>query len=178
MSVLATLLPGCGGRPFPDSATSLDELGGGIVDAFRQDDREALESFRLTETEHNTVVWPELPAARAESPFPLDLAWRNVQLRNERAVPRAADVLEMAQPMEFESVNCGGDTQVFETFSVHTGCYVRFHTRGRLYRIQLFKDVLERNGGFKIFRYYDEDPEIVIDEARSATGEPPRREGA
>ncbi len=47
-----------------------------------------------------------------------------------------------------------------------------------LYRMQLFKDVPERNGGFKIFRHYDEDPEIVIDEARSAIGEPPRREGA
>ena len=36
---------------------------------------------------------------------------------------------------------------------------VRSRTRDG--RLQLFKDVLERHGGFKIFRYYDEDPESV-----------------
>ena len=42
----------------------------------------------------------------------------------------------------------------------------------------MFKDVLERNGGFKIFRYCDEDPELVTDKKRPGIGEPPRREGA
>ena len=42
----------------------------------------------------------------------------------------------------------------------------------------MFKDVLERNGGFKIFRYYDEDPELVTGRERPDIGEPPRREGA
>lgn len=166
---------GCGGQPFPGSSRSLNELGRGIVEAFRADDRETLETFRLTETEHNVVVWPELPAAQGEFPSPLDLAWRNIQLRNRRAIPRARGVLRRAEPLEFDSVQCLGETRSFETFVVHTDCYTRFHTRGRLYRIQLFKDVLERNGGLKIFRYYDEDPELVSEAARPAAAKPARR---
>ena len=175
--VILTVALGCG-QPFPGSSPNLDELGRHVLEAFRNNDREALEAVRLTESEHNTQVWPELPAARGESPFPLDLAWRNIQLRNQRAVPRVSSALAAAQPIEFESVECLGETRSFETFSVHTDCHTRFRTRGRLYRIQLFKDVLERNGGLKIFRYYDEDPELV-----TATEWPdgegrPRREGA
>ena len=45
-------------------------------------------------------------------------------------------------------------------------------TRGRLYQIQLFKDVLERGSGYKIFRYYDADPELVTDEDRALVGDP------
>ena len=149
----------CGGeRPFHGSAGSLDELGREVLSAFEQGDREALESFRLTETEHNTVVWPELPAARGPSPFPVDLAWQNIQLRNARALPRVAQTLRATQPLEFENVVCVGETEPFETFVVHTDCLTRFVARGRPYSVQLFKDVLERNGGLKIFRYYDEEP--------------------
>ena len=51
--------------------------------------------------------------------------------------------------------------EVFETSRCTPTCYTHFRSRGRHYRLQLFKDVLERNGGYKIFRYYDEDPELV-----------------
>ena len=160
-ALLAAAL-GCGGQqPFPGSAVSLDELGREVLDALARDDRDALARFRLTETEHNTVVWPELPAAQGPSPFPIDLAWQNIQLRNGRAIPRAARIVRGAQPLEFESVLCAGEVAAFETFSVHTDCYTHFRSRGGRYRLQLFKDVLERGGGFKIFRYYDEDPEFA-----------------
>lgn len=61
----------CGGKqPFPGSASDLDALGRDVLEAFVQHDRQTLESLRLTETEHNTVVWPELPAAQGPSPYP------------------------------------------------------------------------------------------------------------
>lgn len=167
-SLLAAAL-GCGGQQaFPGSADSLDELGREVLDAFRRGDREALENFRLSETQHNTVIWPELPAAQGSSPYPTDLAWQNIQLRNGRSIPRAADVLEWARPLEFDSVECFGELETFETFSAHTDCYTHFHSRGREYRLQLFKDVLVRHGGYKIFRYYDEDPELVSTREQSA----------
>ncbi len=153
---------GCGGKqPFPGSASDLDALGRDVLEAFEQHDLEALESIRLSETEHNTVVWPELPAARGPSPYPLDLAWQNIELRNRRAISRAAKALHAAGPLEFAGVECVGGTRPFDTFVVHTDCHTRFAARGRLYSIQLFKDVLERDGGFKIFRYYDEEPRLV-----------------
>ena len=153
---------GCGGKqPFPGSASDLDALGRDVLDAFVQHDRETLESLRLTDTEHNTVVWPELPAAQGPSPYPVDLAWQNIELRNQRAIPRAVNTLHAAAPLEFAGVECVGETRPFDTFVVHTDCHTRFAARGRLYSIQLFKDVLERDGGFKIFRYYDEEPRLV-----------------
>lgn len=169
---------GCADQPFPGSSASLDELGRHVLEAFRSNDREALEVVRLSETEHNTQVWPELPAAQGASPFPVDLAWLNIQLRNQRAIPRVSAVLAASQPLEYESVECLGETKTFESFSVHTDCYIRFRTRGRLYRVQLFKDVLERNGGLKIFRYYDEDPELVTATEWHDREEQRRREGA
>ena len=165
---LAATLSGCGGQPFPGSVGDLDELGRGVLAAFTGDDDDALAAFRLTEAEHNEVVWPELPASRGENPFPLDLAWRNIQLRDRRAIPRTRAVLRSAEPLEFDGVECEGETQRFETFVVHTDCRVGYRSYGRLYRHQIFKDVLERNGGFKIFRYYDEDPELVNESAQAA----------
>ncbi len=38
--------------------------------------------------------------------------------------------------------------------------------------MQLFKEVLERGSGYKIFRYYDEDPELVTDEDPALVGDP------
>lgn len=164
---MAANLSGCGGQPFPGSVDDLDELGRGVLAAFTGDDDDALAAFRLTEAEHNEAVWPELPASRGETPFPLALAWRNIQLRDRRAIPRTRAVLRDAEPLEFDGVECEGEMQRFETFVVHTDCRVSYRSYGRLYRHQIFKDVLERNGGFKIFRYYGEDPELVNESAQA-----------
>lgn len=142
-----------------------------MLAAFQQDDHEALDAFRLTEREHNEVIWPELPAAAAG--YPLDLAWRNIQMRNQRAVPRAAGglrrTIERSGTPEFESVECGG-VESFDTFVVHTDCHVRFRAGDAAYKVQLFKDVLVRNGGYKVFRYYDEDVETVGPEGDRTDG--------
>ena len=65
-----------------------------------------------------------------------------------------------------DGVECEGEMQRFETFVVHTDCRVGYRSYGRLYSHQIFKDALERNGGFKIFRYYDGDPELVTGSAQ------------
>ena len=159
------LAGGCGGQPpFPGSATSLDDLGRGVMDAFEREDPEALERYRLTEAEHNEEIWPEFPAAQAEPPFPVDLAWRNIQLRNQRAVRRTTATLATARragPVEYRGVECQGDVDSYATFSVLTDCYVRFAVAGRPYAMQSFKHVLVRRGGYKIVRYYDDEPASV-----------------
>lgn len=163
------LASGCGGQPpFPGSAASLDDLGRGVMDAFERQDGEALERYRLSEAEHNEEIWPEFPAAQAEHPFPVDLAWRNIQLRNQRAVRRAASTLASlrgAGPVEFRRVECEGDVDSYATFSVLTDCYVRFSVAERRYEMQLFKDVLVRRGGYKIVRYYDDAPNALAAES-------------
>jgi hypothetical protein len=144
---------------FPGSAVSLDRLGEDVLDALVLGDVSGLERFRLTESEHNDVVWPELPASAPEVNFPLDYAWANIENRNRRALGRIAGLLR-GEDLRFGRVECRGATESFETFEVLTDCWVVFERRGdrEAYEMQIFKDVLVRGGGYKIFRYYDEQP--------------------
>lgn len=143
---------------FPGSAPSLEALGHGVLVGFVAADTAALASFRLSEAEHNEVVFPELPAGRPEVGYPVDLAWQNIELRNGRSLGRQLPWFQGRDVEHLETV-CRGETEAFETFLVHTDCWVIFReaTYGRL-EVQLFKDALQRGGGWKLFRYYDELP--------------------
>ncbi len=150
-----------GERAFPGSAHSLEALARDALRGLSSSDAELLEELRLTEAEHNAVVWPELPASAPEVGFPVDFAWRNIQLRNYSALERVGDWYR-SNPVRHHATECRGATREFATFRVHTDCRVLFLTvRGELMEAQLFRDVLERDGGFKIFRYYDEPPRRV-----------------
>jgi hypothetical protein len=144
---------------FPGSAASLDDLGRGVLEALAAGDSAALEDFRLSEAEHNDVVWPELPASAPEVSFPVDMAWLNIHMRNRSALVRISPFYEGRSPT-YGTTECRGDTERFETFDVLTDCWVLFEIDGDAGRLeaQLFKDVLVRGGGYKIFRYYDEAP--------------------
>lgn len=143
---------------FPGSSPSVEALARDALQGLSASDTLLLEQLRLTEAEHNEVVWPELPASAPEIGFPVDFAWRNIQLRNESALERIGGWYE-SNPVRYQVTECRGGIREFATFDVHTDCWVLFlTTRGELLEAQLFKDVLERDGGFKIFRYYDELP--------------------
>ena len=142
----------------PGSSPTVEALARAALRGMGASDAILLEQLRLTETEHNEVVWPELPASAPEIGFPVDFAWRNIQLRNESALERVAGWYR-SNAVRYQVTECRGETRAFATFRVHTDCWVLFlTTRGELLEAQLFKDVLERDGGFKIFRYYDELP--------------------
>ena len=149
---------------FEDSAASLEALGRSVLAALSLDDTATLRRLRLTETEHNLVVWPELPAARPEVNFPVDLAWTNIENRNRRGLERSLP-LYRGRELRFEDVQCRGAIRTFATFSVRTDCWVAFSHAGgaEIHEAQIFKDVLVRGGGFKTFRYYDERPRPVAD---------------
>ena len=182
--VLAALLVGaCGGSgeptgerregaqevaPFPGSTVSMDDLGRTVLRALAAGDPAALGVLRLGEREHNEVVWPELPAARPEVNFPVDFAWENIQRRNARELERALPWY-LGRDLEHVRVECRGGLAVFETFRVHRNCWEVFRVGEEgVLEAQLFKDVLERGGGYKIFRLYAEGA------PRPATGAPAR----
>lgn len=129
------------------------------MDAFVTRDTAGLLPLRLSEREHNEVVFPELPAGRPEVGYPVDLAWENIQLRNDRDILRQFRWFGDRE-VEHLSTECTGETQSFESFVVHTECVVRFEdsVEGEL-EVVLFEDVLERDGGFKVFRFYDHAPQ-------------------
>jgi hypothetical protein len=130
-----------------------------MLNALSHGDVPALEDFRLTETEHNQVVWPEFPASAPEVNFPVDMAWANIEARNRRAIGRIVPWYAGREP-QFRGAECRGATAHFDTFVVLTDCWVvfSFDEDERVLEAQLFKDVLVRGGGHKIFRYYDEEP--------------------
>lgn len=141
------------------SAPTVAEVGRRALTALSEGDVAALQALRLTEHEHNDVVWPELPASAPEVGFPVDFAWSNIEGRNIAALSRIAPTYQ-GEALVFQDVECRGDTQTFETFRVLTDCWVAFTREGSadVWQAQLFEDVLVRGGGHKIFRYYDEEP--------------------
>jgi hypothetical protein len=172
MLVLASTLAACSGSGdepgappraaevgelrFPGSTRTLDGLGRTVLVALAASDTTTLAALRLTEQEHNEVVWPELPASRPEVNFPIDFAWTNIELRDRRSITRLLPIFGGLE-VGFLTVQCRGGTQTFETFHVLTDCWTMFELEGRdgPFEAQLFKDVLVRSGGHKIFRYYD-----------------------
>ena len=144
---------------FEGSAPSMEVLGRQVLEALTRGDTAALERVRLTELQHNEAVWPELPASAPEVNFPVDYAWTNIQNRNRRALSRTLPAYAQ-RTLIYDAVECRGETEPFRTFEVHTDCWIVF-TSGedpRRWEVQAFKDVLSRGGGYKIFRYYDEEP--------------------
>lgn len=144
---------------FTDSAPSLDVLGRQVLAALTRRDLPALERLRLTEHEHNEVVWPELPASDPAVNFPLDYAWTNIENRNRKGLDRLLPYFAERQ-LGYLGVECRGTPQTFETFDVQTDCWLLFVVGDspERWEVQAFKDVLRRGGGYKIFRYYDEEP--------------------
>jgi 2-isopropylmalate synthase len=181
--LLAGWLVGCGegggadGTRLLGSVASLDSLGRYVLSALTAGDLEALELVRLTEAEHNRVAWPELPASRPRVNYPVDLAWANLERRNRRALERTLPRYR-GRDLRYRGVRCRGETQAFETFHVLTDCRLAFEdVEGRPWEAQVFKDVLVRAGGHKIFRYYEERPRSTEAPPGRGSGVAPAREG-
>lgn len=155
---VAVLVPGWvrteGGSPLPGAAGSLEELGETAWVALQRQDTATMRLLRLTEREHNEMVWPELPASAPEANFPVDFAWQNIQTRDRAALGVLLSPEFRLRSAEYRAVECLGVTQRFESFRVLTDCHILLWSAGGPVRHQLFKDVLVMGGGYKIFRYY------------------------
>ncbi len=147
--------PSDGGRRLPGSAGSLAELATTVLAGLAAADTLRLETVRLTEVEHNEMVWPELPASAPEVNYPVDLAWKNIRTRNRAALSDLFGVYE-DRKLQFVDAECRGPTEAFESFVVHTDCWVTLRRDGELASPQqIFKDVLDWDGELKIFRFYE-----------------------
>ena len=144
-----------GAAPFPGSGSSLAEVGQRVLEALAAGDNASLAALRLSRDEYVDVVWPELPASDPDLNVPLEYVWADIEARDRRALIRLAPQFE-ALAAELEEVTCAGEVEEFETFRVHTDCWVVLRTPSGRHRIQLFKDLVERGAGYKLFRYYDD----------------------
>lgn len=149
-----------GEAPPPDleltgGADDLPSLGRIVVEAIGKTDTATLQGLRLTEHEHNDLVFPRLPAGQPPQNFPVDIAWTNIRTRNSVAVLRLFERYG-GEGLTFETVECVGETERFEGFEVATDCWTEFtDSDGSRHRAQLFRHALSADGRYKIFRYYD-----------------------
>lgn len=135
-------------------ALDLKALGRLVVEAVGRTDTAALEALRLTEHEHNDLVFPRLPAGQPPQNFPVDIAWTNIRTRNSVAVLRLFERFGNRR-LEFDGVECLGELERFEGFEVATDCWTEFSDPdGNRHRVQLFRHALSADGRYKIFRYY------------------------
>ena len=136
---------------------SMEQLAFEVLEGLQDGDARRLERVRLTEYEHNQLVYPQLPASAPEANHPAALAWSNIQLRNQRALGRLMHAYR-GRTLSLLGIECLQDTQVFRSFRVHADCRVRLTVdRKEVEPVQFFKYVLDWDGQFKIFRYYDDD---------------------
>lgn len=153
----------CGASPTDDrpvldgSVGSPEEVAREVLEAFSEQDTARLNRIRLTEREHNELVWPEQPASRPEANFPVDYAWKNIQTRNYAALERLLRLYGGKQ-LAYTGVECRGETREFESFEALMDCWVSFTVDGESWGPrQLFKHVIawKATGEHKIVRYYE-----------------------
>jgi hypothetical protein len=136
-------------------ATDLGSLAGRAVEAIGRRDTLALEALRLTEHEHNDLVFPRLPAGQPPQNFPVDIAWANIRTRNSVAVLKLFEQYG-GKDLALSTIECLGETERFEGFDVATDCWTEFiDADGGTHRVQLFRHVVSADGRLKVFRYYD-----------------------
>lgn len=148
--------PGPGPAAFAGSAASLEELGRQVWQAIVAGDTASLAALRLTRSEYIDSVWPELPAARPEINFPTELAWLNLSSRDaaalERVLPRYA-----GSARRYAWTTCDSIV-AYASYRMHSGCRVTVAGdtgATQPLRLELFRHAVERDGGWKVVRYYD-----------------------
>ena len=138
---------------FTGGAASLEELAAGVVRGLVAGDTAALAGYRVTEHEHNRLLWPEFPIARQDPPFPVELAWENLEVRNAGGLDHLLPRFQ-GREVRIESVECPGGEEAYPGFTVLHDCRIGLVESGaRRVVSQPFRSVVVRDGRFKIVRY-------------------------
>lgn len=161
MVLLGTLAAACGGDPhgqprLTGGTATLEELGDAVWTALVREDIAALDLLRLSELEHNELVWPEqTPAREASAAANLDHWWSNIQVRNRAAV---MDLLRRHGGSDgtLEGVECVGETREYASFQALTDCRLLVRDAERREAVEAFRYVIRMDGRHKVVRYYED----------------------
>jgi hypothetical protein len=152
----SALLAGCGrGDELRGGAPSVEALGREVVQALAAGDTAALEALRTTEHEHNTVLWPQFPAARSGNPV---LAWDNVQMRNAGARAEWIGAFRDRR-VRFDRAECTGEVEEYGGFQILRGCSVMVTDLDaqRAWTLRPFDRVVRMGRVHKVIRYVEVD---------------------
>jgi hypothetical protein len=134
-----------------NGARSIDQLVSEYMEAVVAGDTAAMHALRLSEYEHNEILWPELPASRPEFNMPIAFAWENLNLHSRRDANRVlADFSD--RHIEIERVDCRKGVTEYPTLKVHGDCWIigRDGRTGIREEFKLFGSIVESEGRYKI----------------------------
>lgn len=158
--LVGTLAGGCAeepaGAPRLDGGTeTLDELGAAVWDAIVRQDPAALNALRLTEYEHNELVWPEQPAASEPTAAAnLELWWQNIQVRNRAGMEQLLRDYG-GSDRALKGVACTDDPRRYATYQALAGCRLLLDAEGGVQQVEAFRYVIRMDGVHKVLRYYE-----------------------
>jgi hypothetical protein len=158
----AAVLAGCEtAAPTPprlsQGAGSLESLGDSVWQGLAHGDTAALSRMKVTEHEHNRVMWPEMPASNPEANFPVEVAWRNIRARDRAAMAHLLPTYA-GSDARLRATRCAGEPRRYESYEALTDCHLMLETRdGEELRVQAFRYVVRMDGRYKVVRYYGEE---------------------
>lgn len=148
--------PATGGeRRLLHAATSIEDLVRHVLAAVEAADMNGLTELRITEREHNELVWPELPAR--DHNVQLDFAWDMLDTRSHTNQGRAIGTWH-GKGLEFVAVRFERGIERYRTFAAHRGTVVSARTAaGEEVELRFIGSILELDGQFKVVSYKDLD---------------------
>ena len=153
VALLAAVLAAGACRPAEASrlaggAGSIRELGARYLEALARRDTAGMHALRVTEAEHNEVLWPEFPASGLN--MPVEVAWQNVERASWRKGARIAARFGGVSH-KLRGVHCRKGVTQYASFRVHGDCWVTMRPPdGPPFEAKLFGSIVEMDGRYKI----------------------------
>ena len=144
-----------GERRLFHAASSIEDLVRQVLAAVEAEDMQGLTDLRVTEREHNELLWPEFPAR--DHNVQLDFAWDMLNTRSHTNQGRAIGTWR-GKGLEFVAVRFEREIERYRTFVAHRGTVVTARTAaGEEVEVRFIGSILELDGQFKVVSYKDRD---------------------
>jgi len=139
--------------PLVATFASIEELAEAVLEGIEAGRGDALWALALTREEFEGVVWPVLPASRAERNTPFDYVWGDLQQKSSSSLRRTLHS-HRRRHYELAAVEFHGATRSYGSFQVHRDARLRVvDAEGTRHTLDLFGSIIERDGRFKIFSW-------------------------
>jgi hypothetical protein len=160
---VATVACGANGDAPNEAAAAGADLGGWyssiptlVEDALARaaaDDMEGLTRLRVTEREHEELLWPAFPASDPALNIPHSFAWSNLQKSCWRGQHALVSMLERGQ-WAVRDIEHPGGIEPYSGFRLHRDTLVQVEGPDGAQRdIHLLGSVVEIDGRFKLLSY-------------------------
>jgi hypothetical protein len=137
------------------AATSVEDLVRQVLAAVDAEDMQGLTDLRVTEREHNELLWPEFSAK--DHNVDLDFAWDMLNTRSHTNQGRTIGTWR-GQGLDFTAVRFERGVESYKTFTLHRGTLVAARTaQGGDVDLRFIGSILELDGQFKVLSYKDRD---------------------